>query len=220
MVSSTGKLGIVVSSARYKRDIHDMGDGSSKLMKLRPVTFRYKNDPAGRAAVWAGGRGGGGSLSGLVVRGTKGEIESLQYQELFPMLLNEVEASAANVGRYRPASSPRNFVSSAHNPCSWRNSKLRTRAYGIPWFSRMRQWRHAWTGWRRVRSRRRWLAAEERGNLTAPACGSRRLFSRCCGRCGSSRHIRKAAARKHAALSLFQRAMHAGSGSVGAPWRS
>lgn len=47
MVSSTGRLGIVMSSARFKRDIHDMGRTSSGLMKLRPVTFRYKNDPEG-----------------------------------------------------------------------------------------------------------------------------------------------------------------------------
>ena len=44
MVSNTGKLGIVMSSARYKRDVHDMGDASDRLMKLRPVTFHYKND--------------------------------------------------------------------------------------------------------------------------------------------------------------------------------
>ncbi len=47
VVSSTGQLGIVVSSARYKRDIHDMDAVSDNLMKLRPVTFRYKNDPTG-----------------------------------------------------------------------------------------------------------------------------------------------------------------------------
>ena len=46
-VSSSGQLGIVMSSARYKRDIHDMDATSSNLMKLRPVTFRYKDDPAG-----------------------------------------------------------------------------------------------------------------------------------------------------------------------------
>ena len=46
VVSSTGKLGIVMSSARYKHDIQDMGAKSAGLMKLRPVTFPFKNDPA------------------------------------------------------------------------------------------------------------------------------------------------------------------------------
>jgi endosialidase-like protein len=45
-VNSNGQLGIAMSSARYKRDIRDMGRASAGLMKLRPVTFRYKNDPS------------------------------------------------------------------------------------------------------------------------------------------------------------------------------
>ena len=38
---------MVLSSARYKRDMHNMDNDSSNLMKLRPVTFRYKDDPQG-----------------------------------------------------------------------------------------------------------------------------------------------------------------------------
>ncbi len=45
MVAADGRLGVVISSARYKHDVRDMGEASSKLMKLRPVTFRYNNDP-------------------------------------------------------------------------------------------------------------------------------------------------------------------------------
>jgi hypothetical protein len=47
LIDSFGQLGTIESSARYKRDIHDMGDASDKLMKLRPVAFRYKADPTG-----------------------------------------------------------------------------------------------------------------------------------------------------------------------------
>src|SRR5208283_5021269 len=47
VVETTGLLGCVTSSARYKRDIRDMGDASDKLMKLRPVTFTYKADSTG-----------------------------------------------------------------------------------------------------------------------------------------------------------------------------
>ena len=39
-----------VSSRRAKDDIRDMDDASAGLGKLRPVTFRYKAEPAtGRA---------------------------------------------------------------------------------------------------------------------------------------------------------------------------
>src|ERR1035441_9756026 len=47
VVASTGQLGCITSSARYKRDVRDMGDASDKLMKLRPVTFLYKADETG-----------------------------------------------------------------------------------------------------------------------------------------------------------------------------
>jgi len=40
--SATGQLGTISSSRRFKEDIHDMGDASEGLMRLRPVTFRYK----------------------------------------------------------------------------------------------------------------------------------------------------------------------------------
>jgi hypothetical protein len=43
---NTGQLGTVTSSRRYKEDIEDMGDASSGLMKLRPVTFHYKPEYA------------------------------------------------------------------------------------------------------------------------------------------------------------------------------
>ncbi len=45
--TSTSQLGIAPSSARYKRDIREMGSASDRLMKLHPMTFRYKNDPHG-----------------------------------------------------------------------------------------------------------------------------------------------------------------------------
>jgi hypothetical protein len=38
---------VLPSSARYKRDIRDMGGASAGLMKLRPVSFRYKGDLSG-----------------------------------------------------------------------------------------------------------------------------------------------------------------------------
>jgi hypothetical protein len=40
--TSTGQLGTVLSSRRYKEDIRPMDDVSASLLELRPVTFRYK----------------------------------------------------------------------------------------------------------------------------------------------------------------------------------
>jgi hypothetical protein len=42
LIDSNGQLGTMSSSQRFKEDIQDVGDASSGLMRLRPVTFRYK----------------------------------------------------------------------------------------------------------------------------------------------------------------------------------
>ena len=39
---SRGQLGTVLSSRRYKEDIQSMDAASDGLLRLRPVTFRYK----------------------------------------------------------------------------------------------------------------------------------------------------------------------------------
>jgi endosialidase-like protein len=42
LVDSTGQLGTISSSRRYKYDINSRSDVTTMLQKLRPVTFRYK----------------------------------------------------------------------------------------------------------------------------------------------------------------------------------
>ena len=94
VVDSNGQLGTVSSSQRVKDHITDMGEASSTLMKLRPVTFYYKADqnPKGRSLQY-------GLVAeevekvapGLVARSANGEIETVFYQYLTPMLLNEYQ---------------------------------------------------------------------------------------------------------------------------------
>ena len=43
-INSNGQLGTLTSSRKYKEDIRDLGDVTSALMKLRPVTFHYKHE--------------------------------------------------------------------------------------------------------------------------------------------------------------------------------
>jgi len=42
--TTTGQLGVPLSSARYKQDIAPMGNRSEKVLDLHPVTFAYKDD--------------------------------------------------------------------------------------------------------------------------------------------------------------------------------
>ena len=47
VVSSTGQLGTVASSQRFKKDIATMEKTSEAILSLRPVTFHYKTDTEG-----------------------------------------------------------------------------------------------------------------------------------------------------------------------------
>ena len=46
-VTSSGQLGVLASSERYKTSIASLGSDTEKLMELRPVRFHLKNDPKG-----------------------------------------------------------------------------------------------------------------------------------------------------------------------------
>src|SRR5262249_44189360 len=91
VVDSNGQLGILMSAARYKRDIEDMRDSSQGLYRLRPITFRYKQDSQGQRQYGLIAEEVAKVYPELVVRGAKGKVESIQYHELIPMLLNEVQ---------------------------------------------------------------------------------------------------------------------------------
>ena len=94
-VSSTGQLGVAPSSARYKRDIQDMDEASSRLMKLRPVTFHYKSDPQGITEYGLVAEEVERVYPELVAYGTDGKVETVRYSMLIPMLLNELQKQSS-----------------------------------------------------------------------------------------------------------------------------
>jgi hypothetical protein len=94
-INSTGQLGtstsVIVSSARYKRDIQTMGARSQGVYRLRPVTFRYKQDGQGVRQYGLIAKEVVKVYPELVTKGADGKVEGVEYQELIPMLLNEVQ---------------------------------------------------------------------------------------------------------------------------------
>ncbi len=90
-VTSAGQLGIVPSSARYKHDIRDMGAKSSALLKLRPVSFRYNNDPANTLQYGLVAEEVAKVYPELVVYGPDGKVMTVRYSMLSAMLLNELQ---------------------------------------------------------------------------------------------------------------------------------
>ena len=90
-VNSTGKLGTITSSRRFKEKIKPMDQVSKALFALKPVSFRYKEeiDPAGTSQLGLSGRGCGKGESDLVVRDKEGKPYSVRYDQVNAMLLNE-----------------------------------------------------------------------------------------------------------------------------------
>jgi hypothetical protein len=94
VVASTGQLGCLASSARYKRNVRDMGDASDKLMQLRPVTFLYKADETDALQYGLIAEEVEKVYPQLVVHDADGKVETVAYQMLPVMLLNEVQKQA------------------------------------------------------------------------------------------------------------------------------
>jgi hypothetical protein len=97
----TGQLGVASSSRRYKEDIHDMADASDGLMRLRPVTFRYKkpfDDGAKPIQYGLIAEEVAEVYPDLVARSAEGQIETVKYQVLDSMLLNEVQRQQSEIG--------------------------------------------------------------------------------------------------------------------------
>jgi hypothetical protein len=90
-VNSDGKLGLQVSSRRFKDEIKPIGDASAVIYSLEPVTFRYKPEieptrPRGFGLIAEDVE----KLSpNLVTRGADGKVNSVRYDHVNAMVLNE-----------------------------------------------------------------------------------------------------------------------------------
>ena len=94
LVDANGQLGVPMSSMRYKQDVQPMGDASSALMQLRPVTFRYKDaDEDGTRPLQYGliAEEVAKAMPDLAVYNADGTPESVAYQVLPSLLLNEYQ---------------------------------------------------------------------------------------------------------------------------------
>ena len=97
VVTPTGELGVVVSSERFKTRIAPMGSDTAKLDQLRPVTFKLKSDVTGTRQYGLIAEEVAKVYPELVVRDEKGRIDGVRYDELAPLLLNEVQKQAAEI---------------------------------------------------------------------------------------------------------------------------
>src|SRR5262249_33930744 len=106
VVSGNGRLGVVVSSARYKHDIRDMGASTDRLMKLRPVQFQYRDDTAGITQYGLVAEEVEQVYPELVTRDTNGRVETVRYSMLTSMLLNELQKQHWELQEQRGENTP------------------------------------------------------------------------------------------------------------------
>jgi hypothetical protein len=68
-----------------------MGSNTAKLQRLHPVTFKYKTDPQGTVRYGLIAEEVAKVYPELVIRNESGRIDGVRYDELAPLLLNEVQ---------------------------------------------------------------------------------------------------------------------------------
>jgi hypothetical protein len=97
VIDSTGQLGTTSSSERFKTAIESMGSTTEKLQHLQPVTFKYKNDPQRTVRYGLIAEEVAKVYPELVVRDRTGRIDGVRYDELAPMLLNELQRQDSKI---------------------------------------------------------------------------------------------------------------------------
>jgi Chaperone of endosialidase len=112
VVDSTGQLGTVVtpptpptpSSRRVKVGIHEMGDSTTGLLKLRPVSFRYLPGHGDNGQTLQHGliaEEVAEIYPELVTTNAQGEPTGVRYQILPAMLLNEIQRQQREIDELR-----------------------------------------------------------------------------------------------------------------------
>jgi hypothetical protein len=96
-VTPSGQLGVLASSERYKTGISPMSENTRKLQQLRPVMFHLKTDPNGPVQYGLIAEEVAKVYPELVIRDDAGKIQGVRYDELAPMLLNEVQKEHATI---------------------------------------------------------------------------------------------------------------------------
>lgn len=90
LMNSSGQIGTVVSSMRFKDNITDMGDTSSPVMKLRPVNFNRIGDITKTQQYGLIAEEVATVFPDLVLYGRDGAPDSVKYHDLPAILLNEL----------------------------------------------------------------------------------------------------------------------------------
>jgi hypothetical protein len=90
-VTADNKIGTLVSSRKFKEDIKPLDKASEAILALKPVSFRYKKEIESNGSIMFGliAEDVEKADPDLVTRNEKGEPETVRYDAVNAMLLNE-----------------------------------------------------------------------------------------------------------------------------------
>ncbi len=108
IVGANGQLGTVISSERFKDEIKPMGKASEAILALKPVTFRYKHelDPEGIPQFGLVAEQVEKVNPDLVARDDQGKVNTVRYEAVNAMLLNEFLKQHRKVQKLEAAIAP------------------------------------------------------------------------------------------------------------------
>lgn len=96
--NSSNLLGTTTSSIRYKQNVQDIGKSSERIYQLRPVSFNYKvslphvdEEDAKVTQFGLIAEEVKDIIPEMLIYDKDGQIESLKYRFLAPLLLNEIQ---------------------------------------------------------------------------------------------------------------------------------
>jgi hypothetical protein len=108
LIDSNNNLGTIVSSRRYKHDIKPMDKASEVILALKPVTFNYNHDKKNTPCFGLIAEDVAEVDRDLVVRDKEGQPQTVRYEQVNAMLLNEflkehkkVEEQQASIGQLK-----------------------------------------------------------------------------------------------------------------------
>jgi hypothetical protein len=96
-VTSTGQLGVLTSSERFKTAVASMGSTTERLMQLRPVSFHFKSEPEGGVQYGLIADEVAKVYPELVIRDEAGSVKGVRYEELTPILLKQAQQQGSRL---------------------------------------------------------------------------------------------------------------------------
>ena len=93
--TTSGEMGTIASSRRYKENISDIDQESQRILELRPVKFNYKNDTSRELHYGLIAEEVEGVFPDLVTYNKDRDPETVRYHEMPALLINEIQRQHA-----------------------------------------------------------------------------------------------------------------------------